>query len=174
MGRWRPPAPQSSPHMTPEGAAALRAELDDLWRRKRPEVTRALSAAAAEGDRSENAEYIYRKKQLGEIDRRIRYLRKRLDVVRPVSGVPRDPDRIYFGAWITLAGSDGSERVYRIVGADETDAAAGLISVDSPLARAMLGRACNEAVTVETPEGLVEWEVVDIRYPEPDAGGDST
>lgn len=167
MGRWRPPAAKSSPYMTPEGVAALRAELDELWRRKRPEVTRALSAAAAEGDRSENAEYIYRKKQLGEIDRRVRYLRKRLDVVRPVSGRPRDPDRVYFGAWITLAGTDGGEVVYRIVGADETDPDRGYISVDSPLARAMLGRGLDDMVTVHTPDGEVEWEVADIRYPEP-------
>ena len=151
--------------MTPEGVAALRSELDHLWRVRRPEVTRALSDAAAEGDRSENAEYIYRKKQLGEIDRRVRYLRKRLDEVKPVSGLPRDPGRVYFGAWITLSHADGTERVYRIVGADETDAREGLISVDSPLARAMLGRAEGEVVEVETPEGRVDWKIAAIEYP---------
>ncbi|MEE4304610.1 MAG: transcription elongation factor GreB [Wenzhouxiangella sp.] len=153
-----------SPHITQAGHRQLQDELKHLWEKKRPEVTRALSAAAAEGDRSENAEYIYRKKQLREIDRRVRYLRKRLDEVRPVPPRSDNPGKVFFAATVTLAELDGSEVRYRIVGADETDAVKGWISVDSPVARALLGKAVGEEVSVRTPTGERLLEVVEVEY----------
>jgi transcription elongation factor GreB len=120
MGRWRPPTPKSSPYITPEGFAALQAELKDLWVRRR-DVVKALSAAAAEGDRSENAEYIYRKKELGGLDYRIRYLQKRLPDLNVVTETPRS-DGVYFGATVSICDENGESRTYRIVGPDEADA----------------------------------------------------
>ena len=118
MGRYRPPAPKSSPYITRPGYEALQAELKVLWKR-RTGVTRALAAAAAEGDRSENAEYIYRKKELREIDRRVHYLQKRLPELKVVAEPPTDRKRVFFGAWVTLEDEQGQECVYRVVGADE-------------------------------------------------------
>lgn len=164
MGRYRPPQPDSSPYITREGALRLREELDHLWRRKRPRVTAALAAAAAEGDRSENAEYTYRKKQLGEIDRRIRYLRKRLEVLKVVEGRPADEERIYFGAWVRIEDEDGHERTYRIVGADEFDPAMNYISLDSPMARALLNRSVGDELAVELPGGRAEFLIVAVSY----------
>src|SRR5215467_1286802 len=138
MSRWRPPASASTAMITAEGHRRLKDELDLLWREKRPEVVRALADAAAEGDRSENAEYIYRKKQLAEIDRRVRYLTKRLPELRVVDAPPADPSAVYFGAWMRIESEDGALHDYRIVGPDETDATRGWISIDSPLARAAL------------------------------------
>ncbi len=138
MSRWRPPGEKSTALITRAGHDRLKAELDELWRVRRPEVVKALADAAAEGDRSENAEYTYRKKQLGEIDRRVRYLSKRLEVLRVVEGAPSDPQAVFFGATVVLERiDDGSEVTYRLVGPDETDAATGYISIDSPLARAL-------------------------------------
>ncbi|MBT8062679.1 MAG: transcription elongation factor GreB, partial [Gammaproteobacteria bacterium] len=162
--RWRPPAPASSPYITAPGAEALKRELKELWGKKRPEVVRALSAAAAEGDRSENAEYIYRKKQLGEIDRRIRYLGKRLEIIRIVDQAPADPSKIRFGAWVTLRSADGKQFSYRIVGADETRAREGWISIDSPVARSLLGAAIGDQVKVALPQATRELEVLEITY----------
>ena len=167
MGRWRPPQKPSSPYITAEGAEALKDELQFLWRKLRPEVVKALSAAAAEGDRSENAEYIYRKKQLGEIDRRVRYLSKRLDVIQVVDRVPGNTDKVRFGAWVTLVDLDDHEVRYRIVGADETDAEKGWISVDAPLSRALLGKEEGDTVRVELPSGAGEFEVIEINYAAP-------
>ncbi|MBK1691789.1 transcription elongation factor GreB [Ectothiorhodospira mobilis] len=164
MSRWRPPSPRSSPYITAEGHAALEAELDGLWTR-RADVTRHLAAAAAEGDRSENAEYIYRKKELREIDRRIRYLQKRIPDLKVVRDAPADRDRVFFGARVTLADADGREVTYRIVGADEFDPERGWISVDSPVARALLGRHLDDEVEVDTPGGMARYEVVEIAYP---------
>lgn len=164
MGRWRPPSKPSSPYITAEGAAALLEELQRLWKVERPEVVRALSAAAAEGDRSENAEYIYRKKQLGGIDRRVRYLSKRLDQVQVVDRVPDDQSEVRFGAWVSLLDEDGKPLEYRIVGADETDASLGWVSVDSPVARALLGKRSGDEVQVRLPEGEVWLEVTAVRY----------
>lgn len=152
-----------APYITPEGHARLRTELDELWRRQRPEVTRAITAAAAEGDRSENAEYIYRKKQLREIDRRIRYLGKRLDLLRVVHEPPRDRAAVYFGAWVGLD-EGGAAREYRIVGADEIDPRRGWISVDSPLARALLKKRVGDEFELELPKGWCEFRVTAIRY----------
>lgn len=167
MGRWRPPTKPSSPYITPEGAQALKDELQDLWKVQRPEVVRALSAAAAEGDRSENAEYIYRKKQLGAIDRRVRYLGKRLPQLRVVDRVPDDPSSIRFGAWVRLDEGEGEPREVRIVGADEIDADRGWISIDSPVARALLGKHGGDRVTVELPVGETTLDVLAVWYPEP-------
>lgn len=164
MGRWRPPPKRSSPYITPEGESALREELRSLWQLRRQEVVPALQAAAAEGDRSENAEYIYRKKQLGEIDRRVRYLSKRLDVVEVVRLKPPDRSKVHFGATVTLEDVSGKEVVYRIVGADEIDSRKGYISVDSPMARALLGRSIDEEVQVELPEGPSAVVILHVAY----------
>src|SRR5690606_12812684 len=134
VGRWRPPPAKSSPYITASGFETLRAELDALWVRRR-EVTLHLSAAAAEGDRSENAEYIYRKKELAGIDRRIRYLQKRLPELKIINTVPTNPEQVFFGAIVLLQLEDGREERYQIVGADEFDPARRRISIDSPLAR---------------------------------------
>ena len=164
MARWRPPAQKSSPYITPEGEKALREELKELWRLRRQDVVPALKAAAAEGDRSENAEYIYRKRQLGQIDRRVRYLSKRLDEVEVVRHKPPRRDRIHFGATVSLADESGSVARYRIVGADEIDAARGYISVDSPMSRALLGRIVGDSIELELPEGAMSYRVLGIDY----------
>ena len=164
MARWREPGPRSSPYITADGERALRSELKELWQRRRQEVVPALTAAAAEGDRSENAEYTYRKKQLAEIDRRVRYLSRRLDEVVVVHHAPHDRDKVFFGATVTLENGEGSELVYRIVGADETDAEKGCISVDSPLARALLGKSVDNSVRVRLPSGDAEYSILEITY----------
>lgn len=163
MARWREPRPRSSPYITPEGERALKSELQELWLLRRKEVVPALSAAAAEGDRSENAEYIYRKKQLAEIDRRVRYLSRRLDEFNVVHHAPHDRSKVFFGAHVTLD-SDQGERRYRIVGADETDADKGYISVDSPLARALLGCVEGAKIEVELPDRKAQYVLVSIHY----------
>ncbi len=164
MARWRPPAPHSSLYITPSGAARLQQELDALWRVERPRVTRAVAAAAAEGDRSENAEYIYGKKRLREIDRRVRFLRKRLEGLRVVDTVPQDPDRVFFGAWIEIAYTDGTTRQHRIVGPDEFDMDPRYISMDAPLGKALIGRCRGEQVAVATPGGTEEVEITAVSY----------
>jgi len=155
MGRYRPPQPVGSKYITAEGHKRLNEEHDYLWKKKRPEVTRILSEAAAEGDRSENAEYIYRKKELREIDARVRFLRKRLDDMVVVDRIPKDTDKIFFGAWVTIEGDDGIEKTYRIVGPDEFDPKLGYISMDSPMGKALLGKTFDDEIkiTVETKEG---------------------
>jgi len=163
MGRYRPPAVRGSAYITAEGFQALQDESAALWK-TRAEVTLALSAAAAEGDRSENAEYIYRKKQLREIDRRIRYLQKRLDELQVVSRKPDDVSRIYFGAWVTLENEAGEEVVYRIVGPDEFDLNKGFISMDSPVAKALMKKTLDDEVVIERPTGQVIYYVLAIRY----------
>lgn len=165
MGRWRQAEKPGSPYITPEGASRLREEVQYLWRKLRPEVVKALAAAAAEGDRSENAEYTYRKKQLGGIDRRIRYLSKRIEIMKIVDRPPADPSVIRFGACIGLQSSTQGRVVYRIVGVDETDAGKGFISIDSPVARALLGKRVGDSTEVELPECRVCLEVIDISYP---------
>ena len=164
MGRWRPPQKPGAKYITPEGWKQLDDELDFLWRVRRPDVTRHLSAAAAEGDRSENAEYIYRKKELGEIDRRVRFLRKRLEQVSVVDRLPDDKKRVFFGAWVTVENEEGEESRYRIVGPDEIDLTKGLISVDSPLARAMLKKTIDDDFTVDLPGGKAEFCITDVLY----------
>jgi len=165
MGRWRPPAEKSTALITPEGHARLKAELDELWRVKRPEVVKALAAAAAEGDRSENAEYTYRKKQLGEIDRRVRYLSKRLEALRVVGEAPSDRGVAFFGATVEVENVvSGDTQRYRIVGPDETDAKRGHISIDSPLARAMLKKRIDDEFEAQLPGGVQRFVIVDIAY----------
>ncbi len=165
MGRYRPPAAKKSPYITAEGFDVLQAEARDLWKRRR-EVVAALSAAAAEGDRSENAEYIYRKKQLRELDRRIRYLQKRLPELSVVERPPGDAGRVFFGAWITLEDEAGGEQTLRIVGADEFDPAKNWISVDAPMARALLKRGLDDEGEIHTPADPRRFVVVGIRYEE--------
>jgi transcription elongation factor GreB len=150
--------------ITADGHRRLKDELDLLWREKRPEVVRALADAAAEGDRSENAEYIYRKKQLAEIDRRVRYLSKRLPELRVVDGPPADPSAVYFGAWLRIESEDGARHDYRIVGPDETDATRGWISIDSPLARAALRAREDVEFEADLPAGRMRFVVVRVSY----------
>lgn len=164
MSRWRPPAASSTAIISGAGFERLKAELDQLWRVLRPEVVRALSAAAAEGDRSENAEYTYRKKQLGEIDRRVRYLSKRIPSLRVVDSVPSDPEVIFFGAEFELEDAAGASLRYRIVGPDETSAPLGHISIDSPLARAALRKRVNDEFSAELPSGKLDFVIVSVSY----------
>lgn len=166
MSRYRPPSEKSSAYITPAGHRRLTEELQYLWKTRRPAVVNALADAAAEGDRSENAEYIYRKKELREIDRRARYLSRRVDELKIVDRAPDDAGRVFFGAWVSVVDAQGAEQDYRIVGPDEIDAKAGLISVDSPLARALLGKRIDDAVTVALPGGRTELEIIKIDYSE--------
>ena len=167
MSRWRPAPAKSSPYITHEGHARLQRELADLWVARR-EVVAALSAAAAEGDRSENAEYIYRKKQLREMDRRIRYLQKRLPELNVIREMPSDSTRVFFGAWVTLEDMQGKEKRFRIVGADELDSSKGWISIDSPMARALLKKGIDDDVRVVTPQGEQQYLVSEISYRAPE------
>ena len=163
--RKHQPSPQRGSHyITPEGNKRLRQELDYLWRVKRPQVTQAVSEAAALGDRSENAEYIYGKKQLREIDRRVRFLQKRLDELIVVDRNPEVSQRIYFGAWVRLEDETGKTFDYRIVGPDEFDLAQGLISMDAPLAQALKKKTVDDEVMVQRPQGQARFTVLAVRY----------
>lgn len=164
MSRYRPPQPQSSKYITPAGERRLRAELDELWRVERPRVTAAVAAAAAQGDRSENAEYTYGKRRLREIDTRVRHLRKRLDGMVVVSAPPSDPRRVFFGARVVLQTPAGETLSYRIVGPDEFDQEPGGISMDAPLAKVLLGKALDEEVTVDLAAGPRTFVIVAISY----------
>ena len=151
-------------YITPEGAKKLRAELDQLWTVERPRVTQEVADAAAQGDRSENAEYIYGKRRLREIDRRVRFLSKRLDDVTVVTEPPTDPSRAFFGAYVTLEEEDGKEVTYRIVGPDESSVERGWISMEAPVAKALLGKRAGDEVTVRAPKGEITYNVLSIRY----------
>ena len=164
MGRYRAPQAAGSKYITAEGARRLKEELDELWRVERPRVTQAVSEAAAQGDRSENAEYTYGKRRLREIDRRVRFLRKRLDGMVIVEQPPTDPKRVFFGAWVAVEAADGSESRYRIVGPDEFDREDGYISMDSPLGRALLGKRLDDEFTVELPGGATTFVIVAVAY----------
>jgi transcription elongation factor GreB len=159
-GRGRP----GSKYATAEGARRLRAELDELWLSERPAVTRVVAEAAAMGDRSENAEYIYGKRRLREIDRRVRYLRQRLDGLKVVEGPPADRSRAWFGAWVTIEDADGRTRRHRIVGPDEFDREPGYLSMDAPLGRALLGRRVGDEFEVQLPGGTFAACVTAIDY----------
>ena len=152
-----------TPYITREGHELMQQEYHQLRYKRRPLVTKALSEAAAEGDRSENAEYIYRKKELREIDRRIRYLQKRLPDLKVVYDKPTDQSKIFFGAWIEVDGPQGV-RIFRIVGKDEVDSKGTQISIDSPVARALLKKEAGEEVLVRTPQGEVWYEVLAVSY----------
>ncbi|PTR32833.1 transcription elongation factor GreB [Luteibacter sp. OK325] len=165
MSRWRPPAPSSTAIITRDGFERLKSELDHLWHTVRPEVVKALAAAAAEGDRSENAEYTYRKKQLGEIDRRARYLSKRIPVLQVVEAVASQRDAVFFGATMEIENVESGETVrYRIVGPDETDARKGWISIDSPMARAVLKKRVDDEFDADLPGGRTRFAVVSVEY----------
>ena len=165
MGRWRPPAEGSTALITRDGFERLKAELDDLWRMKRPEIVRALAAAAAEGDRSENAEYTYRKKQLGELDRRVRYLSKRVPALRVVEQAPSDRGVVFFGARVELEDvASGETQAWRLVGPDEAEPSRGDISIDSPLARALLRKRLDDEVDVQLPAGLRRMAIIGLGY----------
>ena len=162
MGRWRPPAPKSSPYITPQGYETLQEELSGLWLRRR-DVVKALSEAAAEGDRSENAEYIYRKKELAGIDGRIRYLRKRLPELNVVRDAPTG-DAVFFGASVEVSDEDGETHCYRIVGPDEIDAKTFAVSIDSPVAKALLKKRVDDEAVVTIDGRTRTLTVVSIRY----------
>ena len=154
MGRYRPPSPKSSPYITPEGASKMRAEVHQLWKIERPKVTHIVHEAAKNGDRSENGDYIYGKRRLREIDSRVRYLTKRIEEATIVEDKPRDPSKVFFAAWVTVEDQDsGDEHVYRLVGSDEIDSSLNWISIDSPIARALVGKSIDDEINVTTPAG---------------------
>ena len=163
MGRYRAPAPKSAPYITHEGYQRLELELNALWKR-RAEVTKALSAAAAEGDRSDNAEYIYRKKELREIDRRIRYLQKRVPELIQVNSAPSDPSKVFFGAWIELENELGERLQYRIVGADEIGIDPRYISMDAPLAKGLFKHQADDEIHIQSPKGELIYSIISICY----------
>jgi len=163
MARYRPPSPPKSPYITQQGFEQLSSELDNLWKKRR-QVVKILAAAAAEGDRSENAEYIYRKKQLREIDRRIRYLQKRLPELKIVNTTPTNPEQVFFGAFVTLEDDSGCETCYRIVGPDEFNPQTNCISMDSPVARALMKKSIDDEVIVTTPNGELSYIIVQVSY----------
>ena len=151
-------------YITPEGARRLRDELNELWRVTRPEVTQQVSEAAALGDRSENADYIYGKKRLREIDKRIRYLTKRLDNLEVVDRTPDDTSTIYFGAWVKLEDDQGQVKELRIVGSDEFDPALGWISLESPMAKSLIGKSRDTSIDLVLPDGKSEYYILDVSY----------
>jgi len=164
MGRYRPPRQRGSNYITPEGEQALRDELQQLWKVERPVVTSAVHEAAKNGDRSENGDYIYGKRRLREIDTRVRFLNKRLDEVEVVQRIPDDTNKIFFGAWVTLEDERGAEQRWRVVGPDEFDLASGKLSMDSPLARALLGKRLDDEIRVHSPSGEQIYYVTGIHY----------
>ena len=165
MGRYRPPRPKSSPYITGEGAANMRAELRQLWKVERPQVTQVVHEAAKNGDRSENGDYIYGKRRLREIDSRVRYLTKRLEEATIVEDKPRDPSKVFFAAWVTVEDEEsGEQQCFRLVGSDETDAKLNWISIDSPMAQALIGKTIDDEVQVKTPAGDRCLIVTAIRY----------
>lgn len=152
--------------ITREGYQRLKAELDHLWLEKRPEITRIVTWAASLGDRSENADYTYNKRLLREIDRRVRYLRKRLEVLRVIDYSPEQQGRVFFGAHVDIENEQGQTLQFRIVGADEIYGQKALISIDSPMARALIGKSVDDEVAVRTPEGEKIWFINHIDYPD--------
>lgn len=167
MARWRPPAPRKSAYITLAGVKRLRAELQQLWQVERPQVTQAVHEAAKNGDRSENGDYIYGKRRLREIDSRVRYLSKRLEAFTVIDRLPSEQDKVFFAAWVTLEADAGESFEYRIVGPDEIDPAQLWISVDSPVARALLGKRLDDEVWVQTPTGRQRFYITAIRYLDP-------
>jgi transcription elongation factor GreB len=168
MSRYRPPQRPGSHYITPEGMAALRAELHQLWKIERPQVTAVVHEAAKNGDRSENGDYIYGKRRLREIDSRVRFLTKRLDALEVVEQLPGDQNKIYFGAWVTVEDEDGNRQTYRIVGPDEFDLTKNKLSMDSPLARALLGKRVDDDIVFNSPSGERELYIAAVSYKAPD------
>lgn len=166
MGRYRPPRRRGSKYITPEGEKTLREELHQLWKVERPQVTNTVHEAAKNGDRSENGDYIYGKRRLREIDSRVRFLNKRLDELEVVNQAPADQSKARFGAWVTLEDEDGGEQRWRIVGPDEFDVSVGKLSMDSPMARAILGKTLDDEIVVKSPSGEQVFYVANISYTE--------
>ena len=164
MSRYRPPAPTSSAYITVAGAEKLRTELHQLWKVERPQVTAAVHEAAKNGDRSENGDYIYGKRRMREIDSRVRYLSKRLETLTVVDRTPDQQNKVFFGAWIALEDDSGNEKNYRIVGPDELDPAQNWISMDSPLARAAIGKMLDDEFEFQSPQGLQRLCITKIKY----------
>ena len=164
MGRYRPPRRRGSTVITPQGEQSLRAELHQLWKVERPTVTHAVHEAAKNGDRSENGDYIYGKRRLREIDSRVRFLNKRLDELEIVDRPPSDTSKIFFGASVVLEDDQGREQQWRIVGPDEFNLSEGKLSVDSPMARALLGKTLDDEVDVATPSGNHCYLITEIHY----------
>lgn len=164
MSRYQPPRRRGSTYITPEGEQCLRAELHQLWKIERPQVTNAVHEAAKNGDRSENGDYIYGKRRLREIDSRVRFLNKRLDELKIIDQTPTDTSKIYFGAWVGLEDKQGNEQRWRIVGPDEFDLALGKLSMDSPMARSLLGKSLDDEIRVESPSGEKVYYVTAISY----------
>jgi len=154
----------SSNYITPEGFKVLRTEFERLWLDERPKLVQQVEEAAAQGDRSENAEYIYGKKRLREIDRRVRFLKKRLSELTVVNEAPTGSDKVFFGAWVKLEDDAGREVCYRIVGPDEFDAKQGFISIDSPMGKALIGRSVDDEITVNRPMGRTTFVILEVAY----------
>ncbi len=164
MSRYRPPGTAMSNYLTEEGEARLKQELIYLWKDERPRITQSVTEAAAQGDRSENADYTYGKKRLREIDRRVRYLSKRLESATIVNSIPDDISKIYFGAWVSVEDDDGHCQEYRIVGADEIGDKPSYISMDAPLGRALLGKQVDSEVVIKAPDRERTYTVIAIWY----------
>ena len=154
-------------YITPSGYRKLKEELDHLWKVERPALVKTITWAASNGDRSENGDYIYGKKRLREIDRRVRFLRKRMELAEVVDPAQRgECDQIFFGATVTVCDDNGCESTYSIVGVDEADVGSGLISWVSPLARTLLKLREGEVATLRTPIGIQELEILSVSYRE--------
>ena len=164
MSRYRPPTQPMSAYITPEGEKTLSEELHYLWKVERPQITQSVSEAAAQGDRSENAEYIYGKKRLREIDSRVRFLRKRLEQLTIVDHLPSNQNIIYFGAWIDLLNQESKQLTYRLVGPDEISPGTNHISMDSPMGKALMGKKVDDEITIQTPSGTHSYEILKIKY----------
>ncbi len=171
MSRYRPPRPKSSPYITPEGAANMRAELRQLWKVERPQVTQVVHEAAKNGDRSENGDYIYGKRRLREIDSRVRYLTKRLENAKIIEDKPRDPTKVFFAPWVTVEDEEAKEvpQTFRLVGSDEIDPSLNWISIDSPMAQALVGKCLDDEVMVKTPAGPRCFIITGISYELPNS-----
>ncbi len=164
MSRWRPPSPKGSTYITAAGAKRLTDELKQLWKVERPQVTQVVHEAAKNGDRSENGDYIYGKRRLREIDSRVRFLSKRLEVLTVVDKLPDDKSKIFFGAWVTLEDDNSNKQTYQIVGPDEYDVGQQKLSMDSPLARAMMGKRLEDEIVLKKPEGEELYYIIRIEY----------
>ena len=165
MSAAKPPRPPRAPrYITPDGFRKLAAEHERIWTLLRPRIVAEVEAAAALGDRSENAEYIYGKRKLRELDRRMRFLSERMDELTVIEPAPHPTGRAYFGAWVAVEDDQGDERIYRLVGPDEADVSAGDVSVDAPLGRALLGKAEGETTRVERPAGALRLTVLEVRW----------
>ena len=164
MTRYKPPTKSGSKYITKEGELLLKEELNQLWKVERPKVTQQVSEAAALGDRSENAEYIYGKKRLREIDRRVRYLTKRLEELKVVSQIPSDKTKAYFGCFISVENNEGDKTKYRLVGPDEINPEKGYISIDSPLGKAVLGKKVGSKINIQSPQGKLSYQLTKVEY----------